>query len=107
MKLMRISGFLPDTATTLEHTSVVRMRELIEDAAKSQGTTISKFDVSNGIAIVGLSDDKAFENLAAQFREETDVKVSEITLFKFEREQNRLAQEKVNKMRATRKAKKE
>jgi hypothetical protein len=106
MKLLKIAGFLPDTANSLEHSSVVQLKELIDDMAKSMSTTVSMFDVSKGTAVVGLADDKALERLSAQFAGEQDVTVSEVTLVSFQRELNRAAQEKVNKMRAKKAQKK-
>jgi len=106
MKLLEIIDFLPTTANSLEHSSVLRLKALIDDIAKSMSTTVSTFDVSNGIAVVGFADDKALEKLSAQFAEVKDVTVSEITLLSFQRELNRAAQDKVNKMRAKKAEKK-
>jgi len=100
MKLLKIVGFLPDTANSLEHNSAVGLKALIDDIAKSMGTTVSTFDVTKGTAVVGLADDKATDRLRGEFAEEKDVTVSEVTLVSFQRELNRAAQEKVNKMRA-------
>ena len=101
MKLIELLGYLPDTATTNEHATAVRLKELLDSLAKGENTTVSLFDVSEkGTAVFGLADDRALEKVAAQFRDEKDVEVSETTMISFQRKMNRAAQEKVNKMRA-------
>ncbi len=102
MKLLKIKGFLPDTADSMDHSSVVRMKPLIEDTATAASTTISMFNVSEGTVFVGFADEKALETLAALFAEERDVEVSELTLVSYQRELNRKAQERTDKMRKTR-----
>ncbi len=106
MKLLKITGFLPDTANTPDHSSVVEMKEIIDGVATLKGTTVSHLDVAKGVAVVGFVDDKALDALAGEFRDEDGVTVSEITLVSFQRELNRAAQEKVNKMRKAKAQKK-
>jgi hypothetical protein len=106
MKLTKLDRYLPDTASSNEHASAVRLKETLDSLAKSESTTVSLFDVSShGTAVFGLADDKAMEKIAAQFREDKDVEVSETTMISFQREMNRAAQAKVDKMRAAKKAK--
>jgi hypothetical protein len=107
MKLIKLVKYLPDTANTNEHASAVRLKELLDSLAKSESTSVSLFDVSlHGIAVFGLADDKAVEKIAEQFRADKDVEVSETTMISFQREMNRAAQVKVDKMRAERAKKK-
>ena len=107
MKLIKLVGYLPDTASSSEHATALRLKELLDSLAKSENTTVSLFEVSEkGTAVFGLADDGTLEIVAGQFRDEKDVTVTETTLVSFQREQNRLAQAKVNKMRENKKAKK-
>ncbi len=106
MKLTKLDKYLPDTASSNEHATAVRLKELLDGLAKGENTTVSLFEVSEGgIAVFGLADDRALEKVAAQFREEKDVVVTETTMISFQRERNRLAQVKVNKMRENKKKK--
>ena len=106
MKLLQITGFLPDTSNTLEHASVVSMKELVDDVAQANGTTVRFFDVSKGVAVVGLEDDSKLGQLATQFEGMPDVKTSEISKATYLRAQNKAAQERINKMRKAREEKK-
>ncbi len=102
MKLAEIKGFLTDTANSLEHPSVASVKAIIDEVANAQGTTVRMFEVHDGTMVVGFADDKALAALAAEFAQEKDVKVSEISLVSYQRERNRKAQERINKTRETR-----
>ena len=106
MILEKIAGFLPDTANSVEHGSVVRLKELIDRVAESCGTKVNFFQVSRGVVVVGLEDEKQLERVTAEFEGMEGVILAQITLAAFQREQNRAAQEKINKMRARKKEKK-
>ena len=106
MKLLKLQNFLPDTASAVEHPKAKSLKDLLDNLAKGENTSVILFDVSDkGVAVFGLADDQALGRVAAQFREEKDVVVSETTMISFEREKNRVAQEKVDKTRNTRKSK--
>jgi len=106
MKLIKLVGYLPDTASSNEHATAARLKESLDGLAKGENTTVSLFEVSEGgKAVFGLADDRALEKVAAQFREDKDVEVAETTMIAFQREINRAAQEKVNKMRENKKKK--
>lgn len=106
MILIKIEGYLPDTANSNEHSSAVSLREILDDTAKSLSTSVSYYAVSKGAAVVGLQDDKATEKLSEQFNGLENVTVTEISKIAYQRELNLLAQEKVNKMRAKKAANK-
>ena len=100
MKLAKLVGYLPNTANTAEHARALQLKELLDALASDENTSLKLYEVTSGGTVVfGLANDQVLEKVAAQFREEKDVVVSETTMVSFQREQNRLAQMKVDRMR--------
>ena len=102
MKIIEIAGYLPSTAANAEHSSSVRMQQLLEGMATEHNSSVTMFRVSDGTAYFGIADNDAMHAVAESFKNEPDVKVSETTMLSLDRELNRRMQQKAEKAAATR-----
>ena len=105
MERYSIAKYLPDTALTAEHPRSVKMRELLENAAKDAGGELITFEVDEGVATVEIKPDAAVLAVIEEIKKLDGVAVSKVSPFEDQYRRNKAQQTKIDTKREKKKAK--
>jgi len=103
MKEVSINGYTTDTVDSITDPQAISLNGIAEGIVGQHNGKISKFEMSKGVGNFQVEGDEAIQALSDEFGKLDGVTVSVHSLLEAQLLKNRVKQQKVNRMRETRK----
>jgi hypothetical protein len=105
--MLKITKYLPSTVKNAKHPRAVDLKKRVEGfLADHDGSLREIFIPEDGVAVLDIAGDAAAKLLADEIKKLEQVEVTEVSGFDMQLQQNRAQEEKVQKKRAKKDAKK-